>query len=120
VLPPTAEGQIPLDEYVLLGRKSGLRGFADYRFRDRLGWWSSIEYRYPIYRYEDSPFVLSPSIFADAGRVASNFSDLWGGEVHWNVGVGIAGELETSTIMRIEIGRSREGVEVGFNLGKAL
>jgi hypothetical protein len=40
--------------------------------------------------------------------------------VHWNVGVGIAGELETSTIMRIEIGRSREGVEIGFNLGKAL
>jgi Omp85 superfamily domain len=120
VLPPTADGQIPLDEYVLLGRKNGLRGFADYRFRDRLGWWSSLEYRYPIYRYEDSPFVLSPAIFADAGRVASNFSDLWGGEVHWNVGVGIAGELETSTIMRIEIGRSREGVEIGFNLGKAL
>jgi hypothetical protein len=120
VLPPTADGQIPLDEYVLLGRKNGLRGFADYRFRDRLGWWAALEYRYPIYRYEDSPFVLSPAVFADAGRVAGSFSELWKSDVHWDIGVGIAGELETSLIMRIEVGRSREGIEVGFNLGKQL
>ena len=120
VLPPTADGQIPLDDHVLLGRKNGLRGFADYRFRDRMGWWATLEYRYPIYRYEDSPFVLSPAVFADAGRVAGTFSELWESDVHWNVGVGIAGELETSLIMRVEVGRSREGIEVGFNLGKQL
>jgi hypothetical protein len=120
VLPPTADGQIPLDEYVMLGRKDGLRGYADYRFRDRLGWWAALEYRYPIYRYEDSPFVLSPAVFADAGGVAGTFSDLWTSDVHWDIGVGIAGELETSLIMRIEVGRSPEGIEVGFNLGKEL
>ena len=120
VLPPTTDGQIPLDEYVLLGRKNGLRGYADYRFRDRVGWWASLEYRYPIYRFEDSPFVLSPAIFADAGRVGATISDLWKKTVHWDVGVGIAGELETSLIMRFEVGRSDEGFETGFSLGKEL
>lgn len=120
VLPPYGNGEIPLDEYVVLGRKEGLRGFSNDRFRDRLGWWASLEYRYPIYRYQDSPFMLSPSIFVDAGRVGSTFSDLWQPTVHWDAGVGISGELETSLVFRVEVGRSREGIEVGFSLGKEL
>jgi hypothetical protein len=120
VTAPTADTEIPLDEYVVLGRKNGLRGYANYRFRDELGWWGSVEYRYPIYRYEDSPFMLSPSVFADVGRVGGTLSDLWEPTLHWNVGVGIAGELETSLILRFEVGRSPEGIETGLTLGKEL
>ncbi|HYU15985.1 MAG TPA: BamA/TamA family outer membrane protein, partial [Candidatus Acidoferrum sp.] len=36
VFPPYGNGEVPLDEYVMLGRKHGLRGFPNYRFRDRV------------------------------------------------------------------------------------
>jgi len=120
VLPPYGNGEIPLDEYVLLGRKDGLRGFPNYRFRDQLGWWGSLEYRYPIYRYQDSPFVLSPGLFADVGRVASTFTELWQPTFHWDVGIGIAGEVETSLIIRFDVGYSKEGIGTTFTLGKEL
>jgi hemolysin activation/secretion protein len=120
VLPPYGGGEVPFDEYVVLGRKTGLRGFPNYRFRDRLGWWGAIEYRYAIYRFRDSPFFLSPSLFADAGRVADTFTDLFQPTLHWDVGAGIAGELETSLLFRVEIGYSREGIGTSFTLGKEL
>ena len=120
VTAPTSGTEIPLEEYVVLGRKTGVRGYPDYRFRDELGWWGGVEYRYPIYRYEDSPFVLSPSLFADIGRVGGTLSDLWQPTFHWDVGVGVAGELETSLILRFEIARSPEGWETGLTLGKEL
>jgi Omp85 superfamily domain len=120
VLGPNSDGNIPLEDYVMLGRQNGLRGFANYRFRDQLGWWATLEYRYPIYRYEDSPFMMSPSVFADVGRVGDTVSDLWHKTLHWSVGFGIAGEVETTLIVRFEVGYSREGIQTGFTLGKEL
>ncbi|HKE18340.1 MAG TPA: BamA/TamA family outer membrane protein [Kofleriaceae bacterium] len=119
-LPVTGDGQVPLDEYVLLDRRDGLRGYPNYRFRDRLGWWAALEYHYPIYQFEDSDFMLSPIVFADAGRVAGTFTDLWKSDVRWDVGFGFAGELTTALLLLVDVGRSPEGWELGFNLGKQL
>lgn len=120
VMPIAPDGQIPLTDLILLDRRQHLRGYATGRFRDRIGWWTSAEYRYPIYEYKDTGVALSPMIFADAGRVGSSVRDLASGPIRWDVGLGLRGEHESKLIMQIEWGFSPEGNEIGFSIGKDL
>ncbi len=120
VKPLTSEDEVPLADYVLLDRKHGLRGYTSGRFRDRYGWWSALEYRYPIYEYQDTGVALSPALFVDAGRVASKPSELFEPKVRWDVGAGLRVEHETRIILLIEVGVSPEGAELGFTVGKDL
>ncbi|HUS67545.1 MAG TPA: BamA/TamA family outer membrane protein [Kofleriaceae bacterium] len=120
VAPLTSEDQVPLADYVLLDRRHGLRGYTSGRFRDRYGWWSTLEYRYPIYEFQDSGVALSPALFVDAGRVASRPREMFESKVRWDVGAGLRLEHETAVILLIELGVSPEGTELGFTVGKNL
>ena len=120
VAPLTTEDQVPLADYVLLDRKHGLRGYTSGRFRDRYGWWSALEYRYPIYEYQDTGVALSPVLFVDAGRVASRPREMFEPKIRWDVGGGLRIEHETRVILLVELGVSPEGPEVGFTVGKDL
>jgi outer membrane protein assembly factor BamA len=120
VAPLTSEDQVPLADYVLLDRTHGLRGYTSGRFRDRYGWWSTLEYRYPIYEYQDTGVALSPALFVDAGRVAAKPSEMFESKIRWDVGGGLRIEHETRVIFLIELGVSPEGPELGFTVGKNL
>jgi hypothetical protein len=61
--------------------------------------------------------MLSPGLFSDVGRVGSSFGDLFQPTFHWDVGVGIAGELETSLLIRFDVGYSVEGIGTTFTIG---
>lgn len=116
----TSGDSVPLRNLVLLDRKHGLRGYSTGRFRDQFGWWASAEYRYPIWEYQDTGVAISPSLFLDTGQVGDTVRDLGNQAPRWSVGGGLRVEHETQLIMVVEVGWSREGTEVGFNLGKEL
>lgn len=110
--------EIPFHELVVLDRKNHLRGYGNDRFRDRLGWWTSAEYRYPIYEYQDTGVGLTTSLFVDAGRVAGEVTEVWEGPIRWDVGAGVRAETEKFVILLLEVARSPEGIEVGLTVGK--
>ncbi len=80
-----------------------LRGFSDYRFRDRhaINW--TAEYRwFPL-------DVLDAAIFYDAGKVASQRSALDFHGLESSIGAGIRLHSARTTYLRLEVARSREG-----------
>jgi hypothetical protein len=116
----TSNGSVPLGEMVLLDRKRGLRGYSTGRFRYQLGWQSSLEYRYPIWEYQDTKVALSPVLFVDAGQVGGAIPELFDRTPRWSTGIGMRAEHDTRLLGVIELGFSPEGYELGFNLGKEL
>ena len=114
------DDDVPLHELITLGRKDHLRGYSRGRLRDRYGWWTSIEYRYPIWEYQATGASLIPVVFADMGKVAGDFADLASGVVYYDAGFGIRGEHYNHFFFSFELGFSPEGPELGFSLGSDL
>ena len=112
--------EIPLREFVTLGRKQHLRGFARTRFRGRYGWWGSAEYRYPVWGYKDTGVSLLSSLFVDVGRVADDLLDPLRKRPYYNGGIAIRGEHWSLAIFRFELAMSSEGLQFGFAIGKDL
>ena len=88
-----------------------LRGFSNYRFRDRHSLLFTAEYRWYVQEYVDM------AVFYDAGKVAPRRSDLDFSDLKTSVGAGIRFHGPRTTAMRFEIARSREGwrLIVGFS-----
>jgi outer membrane protein assembly factor BamA len=116
----TVDGEVPLHQLVTLGRGQFLRGYDKQRFRDELGWWGSLEYRYPIYEYTTTRVALAPTLFFDVGRVGSSVDEVFTGPVRWSGGVGLRGAHEILLLFLVELGISPEGPELNLSIGKAL
>lgn len=88
-----------------------LRGFNDYRFRDRhaINW--TAEYRWYVHEFLDA------AIFYDAGKTVSTRDALDFKGLHSSVGAGVRLHTPLSTLVRLELAHSPEGLRflIGFN-----
>lgn len=114
---PLASDDVPLRELVTLGRKTYLRGYAKTRFRDRLGWWTSVEYTWPIYEYRATGVALSPVLFVDAGQVGGSPDEFFETPLRYDGGVAFRAAHETVLAADFTFAVSPEGTELFFNLG---
>lgn len=92
--------------YYLLATAGGgndLRGFRQYRFRDRHALILNAEYRHPVLRYVD---VVG---FADAGRVSSRRGELGLSGLEGSAGFGSRVKYRGRMLVGIDFGFSREG-----------
>ncbi len=116
--PLSSSDEVPLHELTTLGRKHHLRGYNRGRFRDRHGWWATAEYSFPIYQYANTGVALDASLFFDAGHAASDLGSLADSDIRYSGGIGFHAAHDTLSILRLDIGLSPEGVEIGFSLGR--
>jgi hypothetical protein len=114
------DDDIPLHELVVLGRGRNLAGYARGRFRDRLGWWSGAEYRFPIWELLDRGVSASPTLFVQAGRVARDGGELVDGPVRWSAGAGLRAAHDSFELLDVQLGFSPEGFELHLHVGAEL
>jgi len=110
VLSQSAAGQeVPFYLLPTLGGSNTLRGFADYRFRDRDLALFNAEYRWPIFR------ALDGSLFYEAGTVAPSLqAALSMRHAHTDYGVGVRLHTAKRTLFRVDIARGSEGIRTIF------
>jgi len=111
VLSNSAAGQeVPFYLLPTLGGSNTLRGFADYRFRDRNLLLFNVEYRWPLFR------ALDAALFYDAGTVAPSAQALSMRQAHTDYGAGLRLHSTRRTIVRVDVARSPEGIRasIGF------
>ena len=104
--------EVPFYLMETLGGGTSLRGFDNYRFRDRRNLLMNLEYRWEVWTFAD--FAL----FADAGKVFDragdfDFSDL---EAGYGFGLIIRSPIGGGTF-RIDISNSHEGFKIFFGSG---
>lgn len=103
----TADGgnQVP---FFLLPDLGGhdLRGFANYRFRDRHSILATVEYRWYAQEFLDA------AIFYDAGKAVPDRRSLDFDGLKSSIGAGIRFHTPQTTALRLEVTHSREGVRL--------
>lgn len=105
-----ANGQvIPFFMLPALGGGSSLRGFASWRFRDLNSLLLQADWRVIANRF------LDMAIFYDAGRVASNRSDLTAAPLKSDYGLGFRIHSGVATPLRIDFAKSNEGLQLVFS-----
>jgi Omp85 superfamily domain len=97
-----------------LGGGSDLRGFGNYRFRDRHSILFTAEYRWYVQEFVDM------AVFYDAGKVTSRRSDLDFDGLKSDIGVGIRFHTPNATALRLEVARGNEGLRLIFGFGAAV
>ncbi len=98
--------------YVLmpdLGGSHTLRGYPTWRFRDRNRVLLTGEYRWRAGR------VVDMALFIDAGKVAAKASDLDFRDFRKTYGLGMSFHTVASTVMRVELARTKEGPSLGIS-----
>jgi outer membrane protein assembly factor BamA len=109
-LSQTAAGQeVPFYLLPALGGTNSLRGFLDYRFRDRDLLLAGAEYRWPIFR------ALDAAVFYDAGAVAPRAGALTN-RLHGDYGAGVRLHSSAHMLARLDVARSREGTRTLLSL----
>lgn len=94
-----------------LGGSHTLRGYPAWRFRDRNRLLLTGEYRWTAGSFVDM------ALFMDAGKVASRLGDLDLGHLTKSYGIGMSIHTATTTVMRVELARTREGHSVLLSFG---
>lgn len=93
------------------GTRASLRGFRNYRFRDRNLLLMQAEYRIPVHKY------VHTSVFVDAGQVAGRPSDLFS-DLRANTGFSASFVRKGKTIGRMDVGfGGGEGVHLFWSFG---
>ena len=110
VLSQTAAGQeVPFYLLPTLGGSNTLRGFSDYRFRDRDLLLFNAEYRWPLFR------ALDGALFYDVGTVAPSAQALSMRHAHADYGAGVRLHTTKRTLVRVDVARSAEGIRAIFS-----
>ncbi|MCI0620277.1 MAG: BamA/TamA family outer membrane protein [Acidobacteria bacterium] len=113
-LADTSAGQsIPFYMMHEVGGADSLRGYREFRFRDRNLLVMNLEYRWEAFS------GLDMAIFGDAGKVASRRRDINLKDLESDVGFGFRFNSIKSVFLRIDIGFSQEGTRVFFKFGPA-
>jgi outer membrane protein assembly factor BamA len=111
-LTDTSPGQtVPFYMMETLGGSEDLRGFREFRFRDRNLMVYNLEYRWEVFS------GLDMALFGDAGKVFSDRSDFSLADVEGAYGIGFRFNQAKAVFLRIDIGRSREGTRFFFKFG---
>lgn len=108
-----AGDDVPFYLMPYLGSGETLRGFRNRRFRDRNRLLLNAEYRWLPSRF------LDMAIFVDAGSVAPRRQDLSLSDLHTSYGIGARFHGPTSTALRIELAKSRDGMNLIMRSGLA-
>ena len=93
-----------------LGGQNTLRGYYDYRFHDDNMQSFNAESRWALFAHVDA------AAFVDAGKVAPRAGDLDFKHLKTSYGVGLRVHNATSTLVRLDVGRSTEGWRVFFKM----
>jgi len=108
----TATGQeVPFFMQPTVGGSEDLRGFNEFRFRDRNMVVLNAEYRWEAFS------GLDLAAFVDAGQVAPRVSDFHLGNFEKSYGVGFRFNTEKSVFLRVDLGFSREGQRLLIKFG---
>jgi outer membrane protein assembly factor BamA len=111
-LTDAAGGQaVPFFAMPTLGSSRDLRGYENFRFRDRNRLVLTGELRWSPSR------LLDMALFADAGKVAAEAGDLDLDDLHTDYGVAARIHTATNTLLRLELARSTEGFRFIFGVG---
>jgi hypothetical protein len=105
--------QIPFFLLPKLGGGSELRGFRDFRFRDRYRMLLTAEYRWTPSKFMDM------LLFYEAGKVANNKNDLDTKNLHKCYGIGARFHTPAFTVFRVELAHSVEGTRIILSGGAA-
>jgi outer membrane protein assembly factor BamA len=109
-LTQTADGQeVPFYMMPTLGGSQDLRGFSEYRFRDRNMVVFNAEYRWEAFS------GLDMALFADAGQVAPNLGEFDFGDMKTAAGIGFRFNTAKSVFARVDVGFSQEGPRLHVN-----
>jgi len=95
--------QVPFYYQPTLGGGQALRGFREFRFRDRNSVLVSAEYRWEAW------WALDGALFVDAGTVASDRRDLSLRNVETSYGIGFRVHSNSAFVARLDLAFSREG-----------
>jgi outer membrane protein assembly factor BamA len=108
----TASGQeVPFFMQPTLGGSEDLRGFREYRFRDRNMVVFNAEYRWEAFS------GLDLAAFVDAGQVAAKPGDLHFADLQKSYGAGFRFNTEKSVFLRMDLGFSGEGRRLFLKFG---
>jgi outer membrane protein assembly factor BamA len=115
-LSQSASGQqVPFYLLPVLGSGQSLRGYADYRFRDRNLVLLNAEYRWRLAR------VIDGAVFYDAGAVAPAAIDAMSlRRLRADYGLGVRVHSKTHQVVRLDVARSREGMKAIVSFTPAL
>ena len=89
-----------------LGGKNTLRGYGSYRFHDNDAQIVNVESRWALLTHMDA------AVFADAGKVGSQASDLNHHRARTSYGAGVRFHSATATLLRLDAGHSADGWRV--------
>jgi len=105
---PDAGAQVPFYLMPTLGGSESLRGFREFRFRDKRVLYFSSEYRW------EASAAIELAAFYDTGKVFADRSDFAFEHLEKSFGGGIRLKTPRAVVMRIDVGRSREGTRFFF------
>jgi surface antigen Omp85-like protein len=99
--------QVPFYVLPALGSQSSLRGYADYRFRDRNALLLSSEFRFPMMK------IVDGAVFYDTGATAPTLGDALSMRTrHSDYGVGLRVHSPSRLLARLDIARGTEGTRI--------
>ncbi len=93
---PSGDREVPFYYQRTLGGPDDLRGFRQFRFRDRHMLLLQAEYRWEIFTAMDG------AIFYDAGKVASRLEDLNFADLESDYGIGFRFGTSNGVFLRVE------------------
>lgn len=97
------------------GTQATLRGFRNFRFRDRNLLLLQAEYRIPLWGPVDA------TVFADAGKVANRRADLGLADLQHNFGFSLSVMRGPATAARVDVGLGgEEGFQVFFTVHREI
>jgi hypothetical protein len=95
--------QVPFYLMETIGGARTVRGYAEYRFRDRRNLLMTAEYRWEVWPYLDFAF------FGDGGKVFSDFEDFDLSDLHYGYGWGVRIRAPGPLLLNVDLARSNEG-----------
>lgn len=102
---------VPFYDLPFVGGHNTLRGYEEYRFRDRKAVLLNLEYRFEAF------IGLDVALFGDAGQVGRAWSDFRLSEFKTSYGGGFRFNTARSVFLRFDIGHSVEGTRFFFKFG---
>jgi outer membrane protein assembly factor BamA len=96
-------GEVPFFMQRTIGGAGTLRGFREFRFRDRNVILLQAEYRFEIFT------ALDGALFYDAGQVAPNAEDFTWKRLETDWGFGLRFGSNAGVFIRVDLGFGREG-----------
>jgi outer membrane protein assembly factor BamA len=108
---PDGGDAVPFYLMETLGGAKTIRGYDEFRFRDRRNLLINAEYRWEVWTFADFTF------FFDAGKVFQDEEDFNFKSMHTGYGFGIRGHAPGGMTLRFDLAHSREGFRFHISSG---